>query len=200
MVKHAWLGFVFVLLLACMGCSGNRPGPPKNLPAPITKLELGPGDKVEIEVVGEKDLPKDYVVTQDGMLAFPLYIDPVAVQGLDPQSATDKLKKAFVDKNIFKNPQINLRVKEYAGKTVTISGQVAKPSSVPWRANLTIVEALSECGWLTPMGDANHVFLTRQSLGRQVTVIISVEAITEGAQPDIPLQSGDRIKVQASVM
>ena len=113
-----------------------------------------------------------------------------------------KLKKAFVDKNIFKNPQINLRVKEYAGKTVTISGQVAKPSSVPWNASLTLIQALSECGWLTPMGDANHVFLTRQvaATGRQITVIVSVEAISEGSQPDIPLQAGDRIKVQASVM
>lgn len=194
-----WLVILALLLAAC---SGNRPGPPKNLPPPITKLELGPGDKVEIEIVGEKDLPKDFVVDSDGAIRFPLYIDPVPVQGLDPQSAGEKLKKAFVEKNVFKNPQINLRVKEYAGKTVTISGQVAKPSSVPWRANLTLIEALSECGWLTPMGDANHVFLTRQlaTTGRQITVIVSVEAITEGSQPDIPLQSGDRIKVQASVM
>ena len=192
--------FFAILVLVLAACSGNRPGPPKNLPAPITKLELGPGDKLDIEIVGEKDLPKEYNVDSDGCVRFPLYIDPVCVQGLDPQGATEKLKKAFVDKDVFKNPQINLRVKEYAGKTVTISGQVAKPSTVPWRANLTIVEALSECGWLTPMGDANHVFLTRQANGKQVTVIISVEAITEGSQPDVPLQYGDRIKVQASVM
>lgn len=196
MVKYVWL----LLFSALIACSGNRPGPPKNLPAPITTLELGPGDKLEIEIVGEKDLPKEYVVTQNGTLFFPLYIDPVPVQGLNPEAAREKLKTAFVEKNVFKNPQINLRVKEYAGKTVTISGQVAKPSSVPWHANLTIIQALSECGWLTPMGDANHVFLTRQSNGRQITVIVSVEAITEGAQPDIPLQFGDRIKVQASVM
>lgn len=195
-----WLAILILVLAAA--CSGNRPGPPKNLPAPVTKLELGAGDKVEIDIVGEKDLPKDYTVTEGGAIVFPLYIDPVPVQGLDPQQASEKLKQAFIAKNIFKNPQINLRVKEYAGKTVTISGQVAKPSSVPWRSNLTLIQALSECGWLTPMGDANHVFLTRQiaTTGKQITVIVSVEAISEGSQPDIPLQAGDRIKVQASVM
>ena len=192
--------WLILLVLALAACSGNRPGPPKNLPPPITKLELGSGDKVEIEIVGEKDLPKEFVVNSDGAIAFP-YVDPIDVKGLDPQAATEKLKKALMEKRILTNPQINFRVKEYAGKTVTISGQVARPSSVPWRANLGLVEALSECGWFTPMGDTNHVFLTRQLVGgRTIPVVISVEAITEGVQPDIPLQAGDRVKVQASVM
>lgn len=188
------------VLLVLVACSGSRPGPPKNLPAPVTKTTLGPGDKLEIEVVGEKELPKDFVVNSDGALAFP-YVDPVPVQGLDVQSAAQKLKQALVDKDVLKNPQINFRVKEYAGKTVTVSGQVVKPSSVPWRRNLTLVEVLSECGWFSPLADANHVFLTRQlEGGKTITVVISVEAITEGQQPDIPLQAGDRIKVRASVM
>jgi protein involved in polysaccharide export with SLBB domain len=183
-----------------VACSGARPGPPKNLPAPITKTALSQGDKLEIEVVGEKDLPKDYVVDSDGNLPFP-FIPPILVNGLEPQEAKEKLRLSLIERKVWANPQLNVRVKEYAGKTVIISGQVAKPGSVPWHQTLGIVEALSQSGWFTPLGDANHVILTRTTTsGRTVTVVVSVEAITEGQQPDILLQAGDRIKVQASVM
>jgi polysaccharide export outer membrane protein len=189
-----------LILSLSIACSGARPGPPKNLPAPITKTALGPGDKIEIDVVGEKDLPREFTVDSDGMLRFP-FIPPVPVQGLEPQQAKERLATALIENHVWASPQLNVRVKEYAGKTVTVSGQVAKPGSIPWKQTLGLVEALSESGWLTPLGDANHVLLTRQVAdGRTITVVVSVEAITEGQQPDILLQAGDRIKVQASVL
>jgi len=190
----------FGLFLLVFACSGPRPGPPKNLPPPETKTTLGPGDKVEIEVVGERDLPKDFTVNSEGNLDFP-FVPPLPVQGLEPQGAKEALRTTLISHHVWSNPQINVRVKEYAGKTVTISGQVAKSGSIPWRANLGIVEALSDSGWFTPMADANHVILIRHTAdGRSVTAVISIDAITEGKQRDILLQAGDRITVPASIM
>jgi polysaccharide export outer membrane protein len=196
-VALLWLSVVAFVLTAC---SGPRPGPPKNLPPAITRTTLGPGDKIEIEVVGEKDLPKEFTVESDGSIGFP-YVPRLSVENLEPQQAAEKLKEMLTQQKILRNPQLTVRVKEYAGKKVIVSGQVQKPQSLPWRGKLGLVEAISDCGWFTPMADTNHVILTRQAAdGRTVTVIISVEAITEGQQPDIPLQAGDRIKVQASVL
>lgn len=192
-----WVCLVALVLVAC---SGPRPGPPKNLPPAITRTTLGPGDKIEIEVVGEKDLPKEFTVESDGSVGFP-YVPRLSVENLEPQQAAEKLKELLTQQKILRDPQLTLRVKEYAGKKVIVSGQVQKPQSLPWRGKLGLIEAISDCGWFTPMADTNHVILTRQAAdGRTVTVIISVEAITEGQQPDIPLQAGDRIKVQASVL
>lgn len=186
--------------LVLCSCSGPRPGPPKNLPPAVTKTALGPGDKLEIEVVGEKDLPKEFTVESDGSIGFP-YVPRLFVENLEPQQAAAKLKELLSQQKILRDPQLALRVKEYSGKKVIVSGQVQKPQSLAWRGKLGLVEAISDCGWFTPMADTNHVILTRQaSDGRSVTVIVSVEAITEGQQPDIPLQAGDRIKVQASVL
>jgi polysaccharide export outer membrane protein len=42
--------------------------------------------------------------------------------------------------------------------------------------------------------------LTRQvSPTRTVTAIVSVDAITDGTQADIPLQAGDTVKVESRV-
>jgi polysaccharide export outer membrane protein len=192
--------WLWLLAVALVACSGARPGPPKNLPPAITRTTLGPGDKIEIEVVGEKDLPKEFTVESDGTIGFP-YVPRLSIENLEPQQVAEKLKEQLVLQKILQNPQLTLRVKEYAGKKVIVSGQVQKPQSLAWRGKLGLIEAISDCGWFTPMADTNHVILTRQAAdGRTVTVIISVEAITEGQQPDIPLQAGDRIKVQASVL
>lgn len=200
MLRQFALLWLCLVALALTACSGPRPGPPKNLPPAITRTTLGPGDKIEIEVVGEKDLPKEFTVESDGSIGFP-YVPRLSVENLEPQQAAEKLKEMLTQQKILRDPQLTVRVKEYAGKKVIVSGQVQKPQSLPWRGKLGLVEAISDCGWFTPMADTNHVILTRQAAdGRTVTVIISVEAITEGQQPDIPLQAGDRIKVQASVL
>ena len=54
-----------------------------------------------------------------------------------------------------------------------------------------------EIGWFTSIADSDHVILTR-IVGRKriVTAHISVDAITDGQQPDVPLQAGDTIKVE----
>ena len=65
---------------------------------------------------------------------------------------------------------------------------------------MKLVDALSQSGWFTNIADSNHVLLTRQvGKGKTVTAEVSVDAITDGAQADIPLQAGDTIKVTARV-
>jgi hypothetical protein len=45
------------------------------------------------------------------------------------------------------------------------------------------------------VANPNRINLTRKTSKGQQTVNVSVEAITEGKSPDIPLQAGDQIYV-----
>ena len=187
---------LFVALL--VACSGGHP-PPPNLPAPILSTTVGPGDSLEISVVGEKDLPRDFKVNPDGTIDFP-YLDRVSVAGMEPQQITDTLKKKLAEAKILTNAQVILAVKQYASKRVSLIGQVNKPGSVPWNEGLKLFEAIAQSGGFTSIADSNHVILTRQTApGKSVTVTISVDAIAEGSQPDVLLQAGDSIKVDARV-
>ena len=188
-----------LLVASLVACGGSRPGPPKNLPPPELSTVVGPGDVFEVFVLGEKDLPKEYRVQPDGSVDFP-YIDRVTVAGLEPQLIVDLLKKKLVEKKILQDPQITLVVKQYNSKKVSIIGQVTKPGSVSWTEGMKLVDALSQSGWFTGIADSNHVILIRQIGARKsVTAIVSVDAITDGTQPDIPLQAGDTIKVESRV-
>lgn len=182
-----------------MACSGSRPPPPKDLPPPEPSTSVGPGDLFEVHVVGEKDLPTEYRVQPDGTIDFP-YIKRFAVAGLEPQEIVVRLKQALVDAQILTDPQVSLQVKQYNSKRITIIGQVSKPGSISWTESLKLVDAISQAGWFTPLADSNHVVLTRyKKSGGTVTVLVSVDAITDGKQPDIALQAGDTIKVDQRV-
>jgi polysaccharide export outer membrane protein len=119
--------WVLVLPLMLPGCGRNYPPPPK-LPDPVVNQQVGPGDVLEVVVVGEEKLPKEFEISADGTLEFP-YTAPMKVGG-------------------------------------------------------------------TPLADTNHVQVIRLvSDSKSVNAIVSVDAITDNARPDIKLQVGDTIKV-----
>ena len=184
------------------GCRPARPGPPTKLPVAAASTTLGPGDVFDVFVVGEPGLPKEYRVQPDGSIDFP-YIERLEVAGLEPHDVVAILKAKLVENQILTRPQISLVVKQYNSKRVSIIGQVAKPGSVPWTEGMKLVDAIGQSGWFTNIADSEHVVLTRltraNGKGKTVTARVSVDAITDGAQGDVPLQAGDTIKVESRV-
>ena len=188
-----------LLLLVATACSSGAP-PPRNLPPASASTTLGPSDLFEVTVVGEKDLPKEYRIQPDCTIDFP-YVDRVTdVCGLEPQQLVDKLKALLKEKDILRNPQVTLVVKQYASKKVSVIGQVNKPGSVPWTDGLRLFDVISQSGGFTSIADSKNVVLTRRvSGGKTVTVNVNVDGIGDGTQPDIPVQAGDTIKVDSRV-
>lgn len=201
----SWLALRFfataaVITVAMLlgGCGRAHPGPPK-LPQPTPSTTVGPGDVFEVSVLGEKDLPKEYRVQPDGTVEFP-YVDRLIVQGLEPQQIEDLIKKELVEKKILVDPQVTLVVKQYNSKKISVIGAVQKPGSLAWTEGMKLVDAISLAGGFTSIADSDHVLLTRLVSGsKTVTAAVSVDDITEGKQPDIPLQAGDTIKVEQRV-
>jgi polysaccharide export outer membrane protein len=165
----------------------------------VQSTVVGPGDVFDLSVVGEKDIPKEYRVQPDGTIRFP-YLGPIKVAGLEPQQIEELVRTRLMEEKILVSPQVTLFVKQYNSKRVSVIGAVNKPGSLPWTEGMKIVDALSQAGWFTALADSDHVILTRLvSRGKTVTALISVDAITDGQQQDVPLQAGDTIKVEQRV-
>ena len=67
------------------------------------------------------------------------------------------------------------------------------------RKNLTRVQIFSLAGGFNSIANKNRVNLTRKTKSGARTVVLSVESITDGSTPDIPLQGGDLIYVNERV-
>lgn len=175
-------------------CGKSYPPPPK-LPDPVVNQQVGPGDVIEVVVVGEDKLPKDYEISPDGVLDFP-YTKPVRVAGLDPRQIAAKIRENLVEAKYLVAPQVQVKVKTYNSKKIQIIGQVVKPGPIPYQDGMTLVQAISAVGWFTPLADTNNVQVIRQVPPQQtVSAIVSVDAITDNARADVKLQQGDTIKV-----
>ena len=176
------------------GCGGSNDNQRLNLPTPTDKSTVGPGDVFVMEIVGERELPKEYQVASDGSVDLP-YLHTLQVAGLEPQEIARLIRKQLIEQQILSDPSVVLRVKEYNSRRVTLMGQVAKPGTFPYTTGLTLIQAISQAGGLTGIANLDRVNLTRRSGKGSRTVVISLGTIMEGRSADIPLQSGDRIFV-----
>jgi protein involved in polysaccharide export with SLBB domain len=195
--RRALLG---VALASCVltGCGGSNDNQRVNLPPPTEKSTVGPGDVFTMEVMGEKEIPREYQVASDGTVDLP-YLNTVQVAGLEPQQLSRLFRKLLIEKQILTNPSVVVRVKEYNSRRVTLLGQVAKPGTFGFTTGLTLIQAISQAGGLTGIANLDRVNLTRRTGSGSRTVVLSIGSIMEGRAPDILLQSGDRIFVHERI-
>jgi polysaccharide export outer membrane protein len=185
-----------LLPLLVFGCSHHSHPSRVSLPAPSDRALVGAGDVFTMEIVGEKDLPREYQVASDGTVDLP-YLHTVKVVGLEPQEIARLVRERLIEGKILVDPTVVVQVKEYNSRNVTLLGQVAKPGSFPLTSGLTLIQAISLAGGLTSIANSNNVRLTRmQKGGKTITVVLSVDAITEGEAEDITLQAGDRVYIE----
>jgi protein involved in polysaccharide export with SLBB domain len=194
MLSRASLVLFFALSMLLAACGRNYP-PLAKLPDPVPSASVGPGDVIEIVVVGEEKLPKEYEIQPDGTLDFP-YSDPVKVTGLEPRQIADKIRDQLIAAKYLVKPQVQVKVKQFNSKRVYVLGAVTKPGPLAFTDGMTLVQAISASGWFTPIADTNHVQVIRlMGPDKSVNAIFSVDAITDNARPDVKLQQGDTIKV-----
>jgi len=190
---------LFGSILLSLGCSSSIDNRHVSLAAPVEGTTVGSGDVFRLQIVGEKDLPEEYQVASDGTVDLP-YVQRLKVGGLEPQEVARLVREKLIEKKILTDPSVVVSIKEYATKRVTILGQVQKPGSFPLAPGLTLIQAISLAGGLTSIANTDRVNLTRKNKnGSARTVVLSVEAITDGRSPDIPLQGGDQIFVHDRV-
>ena len=112
---------------------------------PSTDLfTLGPGDKLEIEVLGEPASKTLTVVAPDGKIYFNL------LPGLDVWGLTLGQAKAQLERELSKfvrdQPQVSIVLREVESKHLWILGHVQAPGIYPLAGPTTLLEALSLAG------------------------------------------------------
>jgi protein involved in polysaccharide export with SLBB domain len=193
--RGVWLCVWLALSLACSPRVDNSL---VVLPDPVESTTLGPGDVFTLDMVGEKELPREFQVASDGTVDLP-YVHRLRVMGLEPQEVAAAVREQLIAQKILTNPSIIVSVREYNSKRITVLGQVQRPGSFPLTPGMTLVQAVSNAGGLNAIANGERVNLTRKDKQGATTVVLSFDSITEGRSPDLPLQAGDQIYVNERV-
>lgn len=128
--------------------------------------EIGPGDLLQIVVVGQQELTGEFKVDQDGMLVLPV-LGKVKAAELAPSALQKKLTTLLAD-GYLRRPQVSVQVKEYQSQRVYVAGELQKPGPYPLKGDRTLLTLIGEVGGLT------------SSVGHEVIVVRPPEG---GAPP-----------------
>ena len=166
------LGCALLLAAACSGSGGSgfgSSGGTTTTPAPANysatapaavsndAYRLGAGDKISVNVFGENDLSGEFLVGDDGRVDMPL-IGAVPAQG---QSVTE-FQNAIVGRysnGYLKDPKVSVSVLNY--RPFFIQGEVGKGGEYPYKAGLTVQDAVAIAGGYTYRANTDKAFVRR---------------------------------------
>jgi protein involved in polysaccharide export with SLBB domain len=117
---------------------------PAWLQPPPEAFTLGPGDRVEIALMGDAASKVITVVGPDGKLYFDL------LPGLDVWGLTLSQTKALIEKEysqyVREPPKVSVILREVASRHVWILGRVQAPGVYPMTGPMTLLEAVAQAG------------------------------------------------------
>ena len=145
---------------------------------------LYPRDSVTLSVYGEPDISTQLRLSGNGSINIPL-LGNLNVGGLSLSEAEKKIAQAYVEREIFIDPQITLQVTEYSKKEISILGQISSQGRIelpPEMASLSIIEAVSSAGGLSRIAKGDAVRVTRKNLetNEEEVFVVDVESMITG--------------------
>jgi polysaccharide export outer membrane protein len=160
----------------------------------IPDYKIAPGDVLQVTVWKEEGLDQEVLVLPDGTISYPL-IGSLAVQGESPADVQGEIKDKLA--KLIPDASVTVMVKAASGHTVSVIGQVAKPGEIVMGHDLTVMQALSQAGGLTPYASESHIIVLRRENGHEAPIPVPYKDIARGENldQDVVLQLGDVVVV-----
>jgi polysaccharide export outer membrane protein len=167
--------------------------------------QLSPGDRLNVFVWRNPDLSVANIpVTPDGRISAPLVQDMQAAGKTPDQLAKDI---TAVLQTYIKDPLVTVTVADFAtalgDQRVRVSGEVKNPQILPYRSNMTILDAMIAVGGMTEFAAGNRAMLVRDvGGGKQQSFRVRVaDLVRDGdISANLKLQPGDVLIVPESIL
>ena len=147
--------------------SGNLAESPVAVPPANTdQYQLGPGDKIRVLVYNETDLSGEFVVDSSGSVNLPL-IGAVAARGSTVRAFQDSVVARLRD-GYLKDPKVSVEVLNY--RPFFITGEVKNSGEFPYKAGLTVQDAVGVAGGYTYRANTKTAYIRRAGQDREQQV------------------------------
>jgi polysaccharide biosynthesis/export protein len=155
---------------------------------------IGPEDVLVVSVWKEPEVSGAANVRPDGKISMPLLND-VQAAGLTPMALkndiTEKLTK-FISE-----PRVTVMVTATNSQRVFVLGEVGRPGTLPLSPNMTVLQAISASGGLTPFANQKKIYILRNEGGKQTKHMFNYKQAVKGENEtqNIQLKAGDTLVV-----
>ena len=158
--------------------------------APLVGLyRLRALDPLRIEMLGipeEKAL--DTSIDERGNITIPYIFEPIRVAGMSTSELEREIQKIYTENEIYRNITINVQT---LAKIYYLEGEVQRPQEYPLNRRITLLQAIAAASGYTEYANKKNVTITRNG---KVTKF-NAKDIEKHPELDVPIEAGDRIKV-----
>jgi polysaccharide biosynthesis/export protein len=200
---------VSVIALALTGCSSSRsqgelPSATfvANQEGPGEEYIIGPLDTLTIFVWRNPELGAKVQVRPDGRISTPLIADMPAV-GKTPTMLAQDIKVQLGE--FIREPLVSVIVDNFVGtfsQQIRVVGATEKPATIPYRANMTLLDAMIAVGGLSEYAAGNKARLVRsnKATGRQQEFGVKLSDLLKrgDTRANVRLEPGDVIIIPES--
>ena len=156
---------------------------------------LGPGDVIEIGLVGRADFGSRARVSTDGTIQLPMIGSIPAAQRTVLQLADD-VRQALIKGGFYADPVVRTEVVGINSRYVTVLGNVGNPGLLPLDRNYRLSEILARVGGRTGNG-ADYIILTPASGGPSEKYSIT-QLASGGPDKDPLVHTGDKLFIPSA--
>jgi polysaccharide biosynthesis/export protein len=160
------------LLALLAGCSPGHDLPPVTPPQDLSGYHLGPGDTLDIKVLGANELNGRYIVQDDGTIPM-LMIGKVPAAGLTSQALAENIAEMLRAGRYITKPFVSVEITTY--RPFYILGEVAKPGPYPYATGMRVLSAVADGGGYTYRADKNFVIITRDGKNGKAGILAAIQ-------------------------
>jgi polysaccharide biosynthesis/export protein len=186
---------VFVALLAAFVMTFAVPGAALAQAAETDAgYVLGPGDVIEVSVLGQSEFTTRARVRSDGTIVLP-FVGSTKVSGETSVTLAKSIGATLAKGGYYVNPIVNIEIASYASRYVIVLGSVATPGLQPVDRAYRLSEIIARAGGIRADG-ADYVVLRRQT-GEEAK--LPFDKLASGTNADDPFVGpGDKVYVPAA--
>lgn len=185
---------LFVLLVFVLAAWWQPNASAQSQAAPA--LNIGPGDVLEVSVLGVEELSRRVRVLADGTITLPL-LGNFRISGFAVRSAEDLIARMLLAKKLVNDPQVTLFVVESVSGSVSVQGAVDKPGSYDLLRGRTLLEVIGQAGGIRPDRGGTILVIRGSEAGAQETIEVDISLLFEegDVSQNVDLKPGDIVVV-----
>jgi polysaccharide export outer membrane protein len=160
-------------------------------PASVPSDAIGPGDVLDVRVLGQEQLSAKVRVRDDGNITLPFLNDLHAAgrTAADVRGLVESGLKEYVN-----TPVVTVAIDKAQPEPVLILGEVARPGKYPFEPGMGMLQALALAGGLTEYAHKDRLYVLRGSpQPTRIRFDLRWLMLGEGRGPSFTLQPGDAI-------
>jgi len=193
-------GLQALVCLVLLGCATAYPPAPTTIEKFSPSYLIGPGDSLNIVVWRNPELSMVIPVRPDGRISTPLVEDLPATGKSATQLARD-IETAL--SKYVQNPVVTVIVTGFVGpygEQVRVIGEAAKPQSLPYRDNMTLLDVMIAVGGITDFAAGNRASILRNSGGSTQQLGVRLVDLVKGGDlsANVAMRPGDVVVIPQS--